>query len=117
MHRFCEECGAGMEWFRRGGCCGWECKSCGWNVATSWFDPIEMDQTAYSISLEPSENPAVSKLKLTAEIAGVNWLEAKKLIENAPAELFRGPAPQIKEIRDKLEAAGMKYKIEPEFPY
>lgn len=56
-------------------------------------------------------------LKLVSEIAGCNYIEAKKMIEKAPVEIFSGKAIDIMEIKEKLEAASIDFKIEPEFPF
>ena len=46
-----------------------------------------------------------------------NYVEAKKIIEKAPIEIFCGKAINVKIIKEKLEAAGIDFKIEPDFPY
>ena len=56
-------------------------------------------------------------LKLVSEIAGCNYIEAKKLIEKTPVEVFSGKAIDIMGIKEKLEAANIDFKIEPDFPY
>ena len=45
------------------------------------------------------------------------FIEAKKLIEKAPVEIFCGKAVEVKTIKEKLEAANIEIRIEPEFPY
>ena len=42
---------------------------------------------------------------------------ASTCFEKAPAEIFSGKAIDIMEIKEKLEAANIDFKIEPEFPY
>lgn len=56
-------------------------------------------------------------LKLVSEISGCNYIEAKKMIEKAPVEIFSGKAIDIMGIKEKLEAANIDFKIEPEFLY
>jgi len=111
----CLECGAEMLYFREGHCCGLKCTKCENGIATT--APIVTDPTAYAVALKPSNRSAVGNVRLIANIAGVNWLQAKKLIESAPSEIFRGQALKVQGIKNQLEAAGIKYKIEPEFPY
>jgi large subunit ribosomal protein L7/L12 len=54
---------------------------------------------------------------LVSETANCNYVEAKKLIEKAPVEIFCGKAVEVKTIKEKLEAANIEIRIEPEFPY
>lgn len=41
----------------------------------------------------------------------------KKMVEKTPVEVFSGKAIYIMEIKEKLEAASIDFKIEPEFSY
>ena len=70
----------------------------------------------YHIILVSSEN-SLSNIKLVSETANCNYVEAKKLIENVPVEIFCGKAVEVKAIKEKLGAANIEIKIEPEFPY
>ena len=39
------------------------------------------------------------------------------MIEKTPVEIFSGKAIDIMGIKEKLEAANIDFKIEPDFPY
>lgn len=112
----CEKCGHEMTSFREGHDCGMICHNCGWGVATTYIDPINLDENDYRMILVSSEN-SLSNIKLVSETANCNYVEAKKLIEKAPVEIFCGKAVEVKTIKEKLEAANIEIRIEPEFPY
>lgn len=50
-------------------------------------------------------------------IAGINFLQAKKMIENAPTRLFVGKAITVKEVIAMLNALAISYQVEPIFPH
>ena len=95
---------------------GMTCPNCGWGWATTYIDPINLDESDYHMILVSSEN-SLSNIKLVSKTANCNYIEAKKLIENAPVEIFCGKAVDVKTIKDKLETANIEIKIEPDFPY
>ncbi len=113
----CEKCGHEMTSFREGHDCGMICHTCGWGWATSYFDPYETDRTEYHILLAASYKPLIADIRVVSEIANCNYIEAKKLIENAPVEIYCGQAMDIMKIRERLDSAGIKFVIKPEFPY
>ena len=95
---------------------GMNCPNCGWGWATTYIDPIKLDESDYHVILVSNET-ALSYIRIVSETADCNYAEAKKLIENAPVELFCGKAAEVKAIREKLETAGVRFRIEPDFPY
>lgn len=112
----CEKCGAEMKPLSDIYPVGMTCPNCGWGWATTYIDPINLDESNYRMILVSSEN-SLSSIKLVSETANCNYVEAKKLIENAPVEIFSGKAVEVKTIKEKLETANIKFRIEPEFPY
>ena len=112
----CEKCGAEMKPLSEIYPIGMTCPNCGWGWATTYIDPINLDESDYHMILVSSEN-SFSNIKIISEIANCNYIEAKNMIENAPTEIFRGNAVEIKEIKQKLESASIDFKIEPKFPY
>ncbi len=95
---------------------GMECPNCGWGWATTYNEPIFEDDAEYRVILE-SKDSSLAKLKIVSSIVNGNYLQAKKIIESAPAEIFRGEALKVREIREKLEQNNVAFRIEPEFPY
>lgn len=112
----CEKCGDEMKPLSELYPIGMTCPNCGWGWATTYIDPINLDENDYRMILVSSEN-SLSNIKLVSETANCNYVEAKKLIEKAPVEIFCGKAVEVKTIKEKLEAANIEIRIEPEFPY
>ena len=113
----CEKCGHEMTSFREGHDCGMICHNCGWGVATSYFEPYEIDLTDYHILLTASYKPSIADIRVVSNIANCNYIEAKNLIENAPVEIYCGQAMDIMKIRERLVSADIEFVIKPEFPY
>ena len=113
----CENCGSKMSFKKDGHSICWICDNCGAALAATCFEPYETDLTVYHILIASPFKANTDILKLVSEIANCNYIEAKKMIENAPTEIFRGNAVEIKEIKQKLESASIDFKIEPKFPY
>jgi large subunit ribosomal protein L7/L12 len=112
----CEICGAEMRFEKDEHSVCWICDNCNNAVATSYFEPILLDNTNYHIILI-SNNCSVCIIKMVSEISGYNYIETKKAIENAPVEIFSGKAVDIKPVKENLEKAGVNFSIEPEFLY
>lgn len=112
----CEKCGHEMDYHHEGSGCGMTCPNCGWGWATTYIDPIKLDESDYHVILVSNDN-SLSIIKMVSETSNCNYVEAKKLIENAPVEIFSGKAVEVKTIKEKLETANIKFRIEPEFPY
>ena len=112
----CEKCGAEMHIVRDSYQMGMECPNCGWGWVTTYNEPIEVDYSVYHVVLD-SKDSSLANVKLVASIVNCNYLWAKRIIENAPSEIFSGKAVDVREIRDRLVQAGMAFRIEPDFPY
>lgn len=113
-HR-CHE--AEMVPYKEGSSSGLRCPVCGSYLVTSVTDPILEDCTVYSLFLEagnPATKPALSSV---SKVLGCNYLQSKKVIEGGRSLLFAGSAAEVREKRDALDAGGVLYAIEPEFPY
>ena len=92
------------------------CPNCGWGWATTYIEPILTDNVDYHIFLEAGDS-SLSIIKMVSKIANCNYIEAKKMIEKAPVEIICSKAVDVKAIQEKLEAANIEIRIEPEFPY
>ena len=73
----CENCGAEMRFKQDGHSISWICDNCGEAVASTCFEPYEMDLTVYHILLSSPFKANTNMLKLVSEIAGCNYIEAK----------------------------------------
>ena len=67
---------------------------------------ILSDKTVYYMILISSEN-SLNSMKTVSEVANCNYVEAKKLINKAPVEVFHGQAVEVKAIKEKLETANI----------
>lgn len=112
----CEKCGHEMIYNLAGNSCSWSCPQCGWGLATSYFAPIEMDQTEYSILVQNVASPSVSMIKCVARILACNSMTARTLLQNGSCTVS-GKATLIKNYISALDSAGLQYHIEPRFPY
>lgn len=112
----CENCGSVMQPFKRRCSVGMECPNCGWNWVTTFNEPIDEDETKYSLKVDKIDNPTMDAIKTISKLLNSNFIETKKLIENNEVE-FKGKARKIKEYKDSLDEKGLSYKINPEFPY
>ena len=113
----CEKCGTKMEWCKDGHLITWICTNCGDAVATSFFEQFEIDTTVYHIFIVPIAKVTVKELKVIAEVANCNYIEAKQKLETAPNEIFHGNALEIMSIRKKLQESNLAFTITPDFPY
>ncbi len=112
----CEKCGNEMKPLSDIYPIGMTCPNCGWGWATTYIDPINLDECDYHVILT-SEDCSLSIIKIISDIANCNYVESKKMIENAPVEIFCGKAVDIKVIKERLETANIEFSIEPEYPY
>lgn len=113
----CDKCGTEMRFEQDGHSVCWVCDNCGEAVATTYFEPFETDLTVYHVLLSTPFETTRDLLKLISGIANCNYIEAKKMIEKAPVEVFCGKAVEVKAVKEKLETASIHFKIEPAFPY
>lgn len=112
----CEKCGAEIKPIHETLPIGMECPECGWGWVSTYIEPILSDSTNYHMVLVSSDN-SLNSIKTVSEVANCNYIEAKKLINNAPVEVFHGQAVEVRAIKEKLEVASIDFKIEPEFSY
>ena len=96
----CEKCGTEMVPIDKKIPVGLTCPNCGWGWATTYIDPIIEDD-----------------IKTVSAIAKCNYIKAKEYIDNAPVELFRGKAIEVKNLKEQLDSANISFVIVPDFPY
>lgn len=113
----CSVCGEEMNPVREGHTQGWICRICGNGVVTSFFDPIELDDSDYTLELNSGNEATVKNIRLIAAISDENYLTARKLILYAPSVLKTAKASEIVSIKEKLDSASILYRITPDFPY
>ena len=94
-----------------------ESSSCDYSVATSYIDPIYEDNQDYKIVVNACDPLNKKQYIILSRIIGTNALEVKKLLDNLPAELYAGKAPEVKGVANSLNEIGISYHIVPEFKY
>lgn len=123
----CEQCGAEMNDYSSEGSIHVECPKCGWGWATTTYDASLDDETAYEIWLEPGNVQSSDILRMIANIASVNYLQAKKLLSSdEPVRIYtahlesvseHSKVQQIQKIARQLTDAQVKFHIVPDFSY
>ena len=116
----CERCGAEAEYRIKGSTQGWYCPRCDWAVVTTYFPPIELDQTIYQVHVATDQTGRVpvERLRVVARLTGLNYIQARDLMTSQPEILvYEGEAPETLEAARLLERAGLRYRISPEFRY
>lgn len=113
----CENCSANMISVKNETVQGWECPKCGWNVLTTNIDAIYKDVVEYCIFTERTEKIDKEQIKVISKISGVNFIEAKKILDKNSYCLFEGKAQEIKSIIEQLDNANIKYTITPNYNY
>ena len=112
----CEKCGAEMQPIDPNLHCGMTCPQCGWGWATSPYDPLLEDETEYFVTLLAGNTKSKEVIKALSQLTGQNYLKAKKMIDDAPVNVFTGKAFQVKRFIEELDLASIQYEINPEFP-
>lgn len=113
----CPECGSDTISKIEGSTLLIKCSCCDWAVATTYTDPINTDTTMYTISLCSGNIPTKELLKTVSSITGLNYIGAKKIVENPGSSFFQGKAPETKRIASALTKVGARYEINPDFIY
>ena len=115
-NNICDKCGAELRVDRCGCAVTYTCPNCGWSVATTEWEPIDLDETKYEIRL--AEGTPVNKetLSLVSRMTGKNFIDSKKAIE-ACGVIYVGKARDILEQKNFLAKQGVAFVIEPDFPY
>lgn len=93
------------------------CDHCGYSIARTKMNPIYEDRTAYSLYLAKGNTTSKDSLRAVSRVAGCNYLAAKKLFATDNPLIFAGKAPEVLEKIRLLHDAGVRTRVEPEFPY
>lgn len=114
----CEFCGGKLKSLILGNLSGLFCDNCQqWTVVTTYIAQINLDENLYKIYLLNKEKADSSNIKLIANISNINFLEAKKLLDNSKPIIYEGKAIEIVKIIKELKKAHLEFKCIPEFPW
>ena len=64
------------------------CSEHGGRIATTHLSDMELDSTNYEIFLQPNNTVNKENIKIVSEIANLNYLESKKVLESKTAVLI-----------------------------
>lgn len=113
----CEKCKTNMIYVREKSVQGWSCPTCGWGIVTTYIDKIHQDMTEYSIFTKRVANIDKDKIKVISQIAGVNYIVAKQMLEKEGICILKAKAIDIKKAKCELEKVHIPFEVIPEFNY
>ena len=111
----CLTCGTEMECKIEGHCLTWICSNCGDGLATSYFEPIELDKTEYCLHIAPVATPSADVLRCISQWLMCNYMQAKARLNSEIT--ITDVALKIRDIARTLSALGLVYTITPDYPY
>ena len=92
------------------------CPNCGWTaVTTTMFDIVD-DLTKYTIVIDSGNDAEKETMKKISKLSGHNILESKKILTDGGV-MLSDYAIDIVDIIPQLDLMGIKYHIDPKFPY
>ena len=111
----CITCGTEMECKIEGHCLSWICHNCGDGLATSYFEPIELDQTDYYLHIAPVIAPSPDVLRYISQLLMCNYMQAKACLNDEI--IIKEKATKVREISRELITFNLDYTITPDYPY
>lgn len=111
----CERCSSEMDFFQDNSTQGWDCSECGWSIVTSNIGAIGSDITIYSIYIHKMDEINTNHIKLISQLANVNFLEAKKILQLDKSFICKMNAQDTKLAASKLKEVSISYEIWPLF--
>ena len=112
----CPECGAEMIVTYEKPALNLTCPKCGYGIATTQWEEIDLDDNDYEIVLKAVSNPNIEIVKTVSKLTGLNYLNSKAIVEKG-GTLLKAKANEIKEKRDLLLNKNIEFEIKPFFPY
>lgn len=94
----------------------WECPKCGDGLATTYFEPIETDETNYTLSISEISEPNIDHIKVISNMLNVNFLKSKSLLQEGNATIT-DKAVKIRDYIRLLNENSISFTITPKFPY
>ena len=112
----CQKCGTEMTIERCGCAITYTCPKCGWSMATTEWESIDLDKTEYVFRLAKGNQINKATLSLVSKLTGKNFIASKRAIEELEI-IHKGTARDAVAMRDFLDKNGIRYSIEPNLPY
>lgn len=117
MSDYCPNCESKLEDFVEGLNMGQRCPNCGWSLVTTFIPSVLDDEEEYTISLLEGNAASLDVLRAVTQLAGCNFITAKRMLTEAPVDLYTGQASDVLTQKNTLENAGVLFDITPAFPY
>lgn len=112
----CPWCHCRTESFCEDSVMGIRCTNCEWCIVTTYIEPIRADITLYTLSIDKIDNADLDQLRTVSKLLGVNYLEARKLLQNGDAKLV-DQAVEIQKYKMLLNSKNITFNIYPDFQY
>lgn len=114
----CEKCGHELEPVKGVylACIGMTCPNCGWGFIRSEGDPMLEDVNDYTITIK-SYDTNQQTLRSISKCMNINYIEAKKQLDNAPFVAFKGKAYEVIKKLQILNRGDVNYSVSPNFPW
>ncbi len=113
----CGQCRTQMETFREENVQGCRCPKCGWEIVTTYIDEIYLDTTEYQVNIKCNQNVGAEKIKALSDVAGVNFIRARKILLEGGICVKKGLALEIRKALQALDEAEVDYEVKPEFKW
>ena len=96
---------------------GMFCKNCDWAVVSTFIPEIRRDIVEYELRVLGGDKHNYSHVRAVSSVMGVNFLEAREILENSRDAVFSGRAVDVLRVKKILDSSGVKYGINPYFIY
>ncbi len=113
----CPECGADLVSIVENGSNLIKCSKCEWAVASTYNGPEYSDNTIYHVYIVQDDDNDVKKIKSVAKICGVNFIQAKAILQAEKTLVAEGLAYKVRDKIKQIRESNVKYMIEPEYRY
>lgn len=113
----CTGCGTDLLLKRESSIQGLFCKNCGWRAVTTYIEEIVLDRKTYKVYLLEADFKDIEQIRTVSKAQNIGYIKAKPLLQEKGSLLYSGYAVRVKEICEEFHKVGIKYCIEPEFPY
>lgn len=113
----CNKCNNEMKRYIEGSSLILRCPNCGYSVATTYMDPINADETIYSVIVNGKNEISIDNVKLISQIMNSNYITARNSLIAGPFKVSEGRATSILSVKKQLDDRGINYVITPEFKY
>jgi hypothetical protein len=114
----CPICADGLEACSEGRVQGLFCPSCDWSSLIAYPNGILEDDSTYQVKVTSGDADNYIHLGSVAQLLNVDLSSAKRMLQrNRPFVVFSGPANRVGTIGVLLKSIGLRFDINPPFPW